>query len=255
MLKKLSMLAVLGVVVLIAGCTVTVTPTASTTINTENDLTNISYNGVTLDAIDLYYVAVGDVAFPYVEAGTITSTKVTQSSGLVYIDIDSAVGYVGGRAAYLFTAIPSITKNLTAGVTNTITFSGTSFLNGSSVLIRQTKVKVKNDLTNLSIDVGGTTTNVNAIDLAGITIGDVNFSSVDGGTTSDAKTTNSSGTVDVTIDSAYVLTTVLGIPVTLPFAVLTTLSTTITPGITNTVVFDESTATAIIQALGKKKVK
>jgi hypothetical protein len=57
------------------------------------------------------------------------------------------------------------------------------------------------------------------------------------------------------IDSAYVLTTILGQTVTLPFAVLTTMSTTITPGITNTVVFDESTAATIINALGKKKVK
>jgi len=255
MLKKLSLLAVLGVVVLIAGCTVTVTPTASTTINTENDLTNISFNGVTLDEIDLYYVAVGDVAFPYVAAGTTTSTKVTQSSGLVYIDIDSAVGYVGGRGVYLFTNIPSLTKNLTAGVTNTITFNGSSFLNGSSVLIRQTKVKVENDLINLSVDVGGVTTNVDAIDLAGIAIGDVVFPFVQGGQTSAAQVTNRSGTVTVMIDSAYVLTTILGQTVTLPFAVLTTMSTTITPGITNTVVFDESTAATIINALGKKKVK
>jgi hypothetical protein len=103
--------------------------------------------------------------------------------------------------------------------------------------------------------VGGVTTNVDAIDLAGITIGDVVFPFVQGGQTSAAQVTNRSGTVTVMIDSAYVLTTILGQTVTLPFAVLTTMSTTITPGITNTVVFDESTAATIINALGKKKVK
>jgi hypothetical protein len=207
-----------------------------------------------LDDLDLYNVTVGDVVFPYVAGGNTTSAQVTHSSGQVYVDVDSAVGYVGGHGVYLFTGISSFTKNLSSGVENTVTFDGASFLSNATVTIR-TKVKVENDLTGLSIDVGGTTTNVDAIDLAGITIGDVYFSFVQGGTTSAAKATNSSGTVTVTIDSAYVLTTVLGIPVTLPFAVLTTLSTTITPGTTNTVVFDESTAATIIQALGKKKVK
>jgi hypothetical protein len=257
MLKKLSMVVGLGLVVLIAGCTVTVTPTASTTVKTMNNLTSITVNingtSVPLDEIDLYNVTVGDVVFPYVAGGNTTSAQVTHSSGLVYVDVDSAVGYINGHGVYLFTGISSITKTLTSGVENTVTFDGSSFL-FATVTIR-TKVKVENDLTNLSVDVGGTTTNVAEIDLAGITIGDVVFPFVQGGTISAAEATNSSGTVTVTIDSAYVRTTVLGLPVTLPFAVLTTMNTTITPGITNTVVFDESTAATIIQALGKKKIK
>ncbi len=117
----------------------------------------------------------------------------------------------------------------------------------------QTTVQVRNSLTNLSIDVNGTTTNVDAIDLQGITVGDVYFDYVAGGQTSAPKVTDRAGTVTITIDSAYVWTTVLGKPLSVGFAVTVQLSATINSEEANTVIFDQSTASAIIQSLAKRK--
>jgi hypothetical protein len=257
MRKKLSSLAALCVLALVAGCTVSVV-TPQTTIKAENDLTNVTVNltgsSPTFTRIDLYGVTVGDAYFPYVEGGYVSATLVTNSSGTVNVSVDSALGYAGGTATYVFTQIPVSSVTLSTGVSNTAYFQGPSFLSGATATPK-TKVQVENDLTNLSVDVGGVTTQVNSIELVGVIVGDVTFADVPGGTTSAAQTTNLSGTVNVTIDSVYVQTTALGLPVTLGFAVTAQMSATITPGITNTVIFDETTASAIIQSLAKRKAK
>jgi hypothetical protein len=119
----------------------------------------------------------------------------------------------------------------------------------------QTTVKVENDLTNLSIDVGGTTTNVDAIDLQGITMGDLYYDYVQGGQTSATKVTNRSGTETIYIDSAYVWTKVLGQSISVGFKVTVQMSAAITPEVANTVVFDQTTASSIIQSLAKRKAR
>jgi hypothetical protein len=116
-----------------------------------------------------------------------------------------------------------------------------------------TTVETKNNLNSMSVDVGGITTNVDGIDLENVTIGDVVFSSVPYGTTSAEKVTNSSGDVDVTIGTAIVYTTVLGLSVPISFSNISPMTTTITPETLNTVVFNQTTAGVIFQALGKKK--
>ena len=118
-----------------------------------------------------------------------------------------------------------------------------------------TTVKAENDLTNLSVDVNGTTTDVTGIDLIYVTIGDVFFSFVNYGTTTSAKTTDRSGNVAVTMDTAVVYTQVLGQTVSLSFSNISPMSATITPDKENTVIFDQSTAGVIFQALGKKKAR
>lgn len=180
MLKKLSILAALCVVVLITGCSVNVTQPANTTAKAENDLTalTVNINGIptNLDAIDLYNVHIGDATFQYVEGGTITPAQVVSSPNPVTISVDSAVGYVGGQGMYLFTNISPSTVDLSAGITNIIPFSGSSFVFGN-VSIQGTKIQVENDLASFSA--GGIP--IDYIDLVGITVGDVYFSSVDGG--------------------------------------------------------------------------
>jgi len=117
-----------------------------------------------------------------------------------------------------------------------------------------TTVKAENDLTNLKIDVKGTTTNVDGIDLANVYIGnDVFFSYVQAGYTTNAKTTHESGKVTVDIDTAIVITKVLGVPVGVPFTNLSSMQVTIASNITNTVVFDEVSAGVILSGLAKKK--
>jgi hypothetical protein len=121
----------------------------------------------------------------------------------------------------------------------------------------ETKVQVENSLTNLSVDVGGTTTAVDAIDLEGVTVGgDAYFSYIAGGNTSSAKVTTSSGNnVTIAFDSAYVWTKVLGVSIKVGFKITTTMTTSITKEVTNTVLMDQSTASALIGSLAKKLAK
>jgi hypothetical protein len=259
MLKWLFAVSASCIVFFVGGCTLNVAPTANTFVKAVNDLNavnvNISGTSTLLDKIDLYGVTVGDVTFPYVAGGTTTSAKVTNRSGTVNISIDSAVGYVGSHRMYLFTGIPSSGVILNARVTNTVFFNTSSFLAGATITF-ETKVKVDNRLTYLNnIDVNGSTINVSAIDLVGITAGDVTFQEVLGGTMSAAKPTSRSGNVTIIIDSVYVHSMILGLPVIFGFTVTNTMTTTITPGVTNTVVFDETTASALIGALAKKAAK
>ncbi|OGJ84612.1 MAG: hypothetical protein A2268_11325 [Candidatus Raymondbacteria bacterium RifOxyA12_full_50_37] len=117
-----------------------------------------------------------------------------------------------------------------------------------------TTVEAENNLNSMSVDVSGTTTNVDGIDLESVTIGDVFFTSIAYGTTSYEKVTNRSGNVSVTIGTAVVYTTVLGQTVPIEFQNISQMSTTITPERLNTVVFNQTTAGVIFQALAKTSV-
>ena len=79
----------------------------------------------------------------------------------------------------------------------------------------ETTIKAENNLTNLSIVVSGSTTKVTAIDLADVTIGDVFFSYIQGGTSTASKVTYKTGSVNIYIDTAIVLAKVLGFNQTL----------------------------------------
>lgn len=118
----------------------------------------------------------------------------------------------------------------------------------------ETTVETENNLNSMSVDINGTTTNVDGVDLENVAIGDVMFSSVAYGTTSAKKVTNSSGEVNVTIGTAVVFTRVLDQTVSVSFSNISPMTTTITPETINTVVFNQTTAGVIFQALGKKKV-
>jgi hypothetical protein len=130
-----------------------------------------------------------------------------------------------------------------------------SILAGCSVSIDtppDTTIKAENDLTNLYIDVMGKTTQVDGIDLANVYIGDVYFSYVNAGYSTVSKISNSYGQVSVDIDTAIVMTTVLGIDVEIPFTNISTMSTTIESNTSNTVVFDETSAGVILSGIAKK---
>lgn len=116
-----------------------------------------------------------------------------------------------------------------------------------------TTVEVENDLYDLSVDVGGITTDVEGIDLEDLFIGDVSYSLVSYGTISSEKVTYMTGEVDVDIGSAVVYTAVLNQIVSISFSNISTMSTTISRDKTNTVVFDHNTAGTIFQALAKKR--
>jgi hypothetical protein len=115
-----------------------------------------------------------------------------------------------------------------------------------------TTVRAENDLTNLSVDVNGQVTHVYNIDLTSVTIGDILYTHVYGGTLSSEVATSRRGTVDVTIGSADVTyATALGQAVT-TFYNIAPMQTTITEGTLNTVVFDTQTAGVIFAALAKR---
>lgn len=118
----------------------------------------------------------------------------------------------------------------------------------------ETTIKAENDLTSMSVDVNGTTTNIDGIDLIKVTIGDVYFPYIDYGSTSATQVTNKSGKVTVYIDTAVVSTKVLGKTMFIPFPNISPMSATILTDQLNTVVFDQNTADMIFQALAKKKV-
>jgi hypothetical protein len=121
------------------------------------------------------------------------------------------------------------------------------------VVENETQVKAHNSLTDLDVDVGGTTTTVDAIDLVNVAIGDVTFASIPGGTTTSPKATTRSGGVSIDIAEADVIVMVLGAPVTRKFYDIDPMTTTIEKGTTNTVEFNGTTAGVIFSALAKKK--
>jgi hypothetical protein len=134
-----------------------------------------------------------------------------------------------------------------------------SLVTGCAVIVTpppQTTVEAENHLTSMSVDVSGTTTTVDGIDLENVAIGgDVSYSSIPYGTTSSEKITNSYGKVDVDIGTAVVWTKVLNQPVSVSFSNISPMSTTITRDVVNTVVFDQTTAGVIFSALAKKTAK
>jgi hypothetical protein len=133
-----------------------------------------------------------------------------------------------------------------------------SLVAGCAVVVTppvQTTIEAKNSLNSMSVDVGGTTTNVDGIDLENVIIGDVSYSSVPYGTISAEKVTNRYGDVTVTIGAAVVWTKVLNTPTSVTFSNISQMTATITPDILNTVTFDHSTATVIFSALAKKTAK
>lgn len=117
-----------------------------------------------------------------------------------------------------------------------------------------TSVEATNDLNGMNVDVNGTTTDIDGIDLENVQIGDVGYSAIAYGTTSEEKVTNSIGDVTVSIGTAVVYTNVLNQSVPISFSNISSMSTTITPNVVNTVVFNKSTAEVIFSALAKKKI-
>jgi hypothetical protein len=115
-----------------------------------------------------------------------------------------------------------------------------------------TTIKAENDLTNLSIDVQGQTTLVDGIDLANVYIGDVYFPYVEAGYATSSRISHRYGQVSVDIDTAIVVTNVLGVDFEMPFTNISSMSTTIENNISNTVVFDETSAGVILSGLAKK---
>jgi hypothetical protein len=254
MMKKISIAVAVCLAAIVGGCTLSVTPAPSTTVRTENDLTNVSVslNGAStaIGAVDLYGVTVGGLLFPYVASGTVTVDKQTSSLGTVAVSVDSAVSVDG---LYKFTDFAASSADISSGVVNTVALNS-SFLDNAAVKVRA-KVKIENDLTNLSVDILGLTTQVDALDLVGITVGDLYFPSVNGGASTGAYLTNITGTVTITIDSVYAMVPVLGVETYHGFAYTGSMTATIAPGVTNTITFDASTAGSIIQSLAKRVAK
>jgi uncharacterized membrane protein len=114
----------------------------------------------------------------------------------------------------------------------------------------QTTVTAENDMTNLTMAVGGQTKDIVGIDLIDVTIGDVYYSYVPYGHTTSSKVTHRSGDVSVYIDTAVVYFQ-NGVTTTIPNA--GPLTVNIKSEEPNPIVFGTQTATAILQVLGKKK--
>ena len=119
--------------------------------------------------------------------------------------------------------------------------------------LRYTTVEATNNLNGMDVDINGTTTNVNGIDLENVQIGDVSYTSIGYGTTTSQKVTDRAGDVAVIIGTAVVYTNVLNQSVPISFSNISSMSTTITPDVINTVVFNQTTAETIFSALSKKK--
>jgi hypothetical protein len=116
----------------------------------------------------------------------------------------------------------------------------------------QTSVEVTNNLNGMNVEINGTITHVLGIDLENIQIGDVYYNSILYGTTSDLKITERLGDVPVIIGTAIVYTDVLNQSVPITFSNISSMSTTITADVINTVVFNQTTAETIFNSLAKK---
>ncbi len=112
-----------------------------------------------------------------------------------------------------------------------------------------TTVRARNELTDLQVTVNRLKGDVEAIDLIGVTIGDVFLGSIPAGTTTSEKVIKETGDVDVYINKA---TAYLG-SIKIEFEDIDPMETYISPGQLNTVVFDETTAGVVFSALAKKR--
>lgn len=108
----------------------------------------------------------------------------------------------------------------------------------------KTYIKARNDLYGLRVN----NKDVDDVDLYGVTIGDLKFSLIPSNETTSSYRTESEGVVDVLIDSAKAYSpTVIWVLLDLD-----PMETTISPEVTNTIVFNETTAPTIFAGLAKK---
>ena len=120
------------------------------------------------------------------------------------------------------------------------------------VHVEPTTVRAQNDLYNLIVDVNGAESDVIAIDLKAVIIGDVVYSRINAGDITSTKEIDETGTVNVYIGSAEVTVDEFPIPITYIFEDIDPMETYIDANQLNTVVFDETTAGVIFSVLAKK---
>lgn len=119
---------------------------------------------------------------------------------------------------------------------------------------KDTTISLKNNLTEINVEINGTATDIAGVNLVSIIIGDVYFPFVNYGTTSATKILHTSGDeVPISIDSAIVLINILGQISSVSFGDISPSSTIIMPGKHNTVVFNKTTAGTVFRAFAKKK--
>jgi hypothetical protein len=260
--KGSAVTGVFSLMALFLGCTVQVNDSEppETKIRAKNDFVGLAVQAggakVNVSAVDLDGVTIGDVFFSRIKASTLTSEKTTSLSGNVSIDIDS-IEVTTESKVLTVSAIDPMTTAITKHTTNTVIFNpataGGLLAALSGYLLPETKIKARNDLTDLTVDVNGSVTDVDAIDLEEVTIGDVLFSSVPAGTTTSEKSTQQSGAVTISIERANVVVMLLGQSVTMPMDDIDAMVTNIDKGTVNTVEFNETTAGVIFSALAKRK--
>ncbi|MCX7726893.1 MAG: hypothetical protein N2053_08595 [Chitinispirillaceae bacterium] len=121
------------------------------------------------------------------------------------------------------------------------------------VEVDETTLRAENDMTNLEVTyTDGSKYNIVSIDLYDVEIGDVYFSEILAGTTTDKKTTNRRGWVSVYIGSALIRYKFLGTIQSFSVEDIDLMETKIVENEDNVVVFDESTAEDFLSYLGKK---
>ena len=125
-MKRIRMvIGVLSLAFLFASCTVTVIQ-PETKVKAQNDLVDLSVplqgGGTKLyQAIDLHDVWIGDVNFPYIQGGDVTTAKTTSRSGNVSVDIGSVDAITSTRTITI-QPIDPFDAYISAGVTNTVVF-------------------------------------------------------------------------------------------------------------------------------------
>lgn len=256
MLRKIPVVAATIVVTLLVSCNLPGGPPPITNVQVVNNLSNVTLTvagrSLTLDAVDLYGVFVGNVSFQYIPGGASSPKQTDSDTGAVKVSVDSGVGYFNGNAVCVFTNIttPSSAR-ITIGALNTVEFDFTSLTQAKFKYY--TSVVVENNLTNLSLI--GFPEIVDSIDLAGVSVGNTSFTSVPAGTTTLPQNLTTLGTAKVTVDSVFVHTTFNNQPTELRYAYTGSLTVAIAQGITDTVVFDSTTANLLVKALSKKRAQ
>jgi hypothetical protein len=140
MLSKISTATATILIALLVACNLPGGPPPITNVQVANNLTNVIVSAagksMVLDAVDLYGVFVGNVAFPYIAGGATSFRKTDSDTGIVKISVDSGVGYLGGNEVCVFTNIttPSSTR-ITTGSLNTVGFDLSSLANAKILLV------------------------------------------------------------------------------------------------------------------------
>lgn len=216
------------------------------------------------DSVHVYGLRIGDVTVGTLKAGDSTGFYVTDSYGpdivlscdsiAVYITVCFSIG--GGvdcaSRRYVVRDVDDAMVDVRRFEQNSLTID-TSVIPVSE-LFGQTRVRVANHLTDVTVSYAQSSVQCSTLTLYGIHIGGAELGTAAAGDTTTYVSIDTSGTLAMAIDSVVGTATVLGTPVQLLWTAVDSLTTPVSAFVANTIVLDRS-STALLSKLGAPVIR